>query len=189
MTEKFHIISDCDGIMTSANITYTVEGKRQKHFSVNDSLIVNFVQDVYGDTFDITVLTGDSGPGLEVTKQRLEYLNVPFVKCKNVKKYAYIKDNYRISNVIYIGDDIYDFAIFRECAFGCTVSNAPQIVKKHAHYVSDYEGGKNGFTDIIFAILYKYCGQAKVEEALMNYILEKEKEYHDDKSNPFKTED
>jgi 3-deoxy-D-manno-octulosonate 8-phosphate phosphatase (KDO 8-P phosphatase) len=185
MTEKFHIISDCDGIMTSANITYTVE----KHFSVNDSLIVNFVQDVYGDTFDITVLTGDSGPGLEVTKQRLEYLNVPFVKCKNVKKYAYIKDNYRISNVIYIGDDIYDFAIFRECAFGCTVSNAPQIVKKHAHYVSDYEGGKNGFTDIIFAILYKYCGQAKVEEALMNYILEKEKEYHDDKSNPFKTED
>lgn len=184
--EKIQIITDCDGIMTSANLTYTTEGKRQKHFSVNDSLTMKFVQDVYGDRFDFLVLTGDKGVGLEITANRLEYMKLPYVRCKNVRKYAYIKDNYDISKVVYIGDDIYDFAIFKECQYGATVSNAPFLVKKYAKYVSPYEGGKNGFTDIIFQILNYFVGDFQVEADMMDYILKQEKQYHDDKSNPFR---
>jgi 3-deoxy-D-manno-octulosonate 8-phosphate phosphatase (KDO 8-P phosphatase) len=153
MTEKIHIISDCDGIFTSANIHCDAHGKRSKMFSVNDSLTVDFIQEAYSDLLDIKVLTGDVGHGLEVTKNRLDYMNLEFVHCKNVSKYSYIKDNYDISKVIYIGDDIYDFAIFKECRFGATVCNAPNIVKKYASYISSYEGGKNALTDILFKIL------------------------------------
>jgi 3-deoxy-D-manno-octulosonate 8-phosphate phosphatase (KDO 8-P phosphatase) len=167
--EKIHIISDCDGIMTSANITYTDKGKRQKHFSVNDSLAVEFLQEHLGQWFDIVVLTGDKGPGLEVTKQRLEQINLSFVSCKNVNKYGYIKANYDISKVVYIGDDIFDYAIFKECAFGATVCNAPTIVTKYADYVSPFEGGKNAFTDILFAILEQYG--IDVEAELDAYML------------------
>jgi len=177
LKEKIHIISDCDGIMTSANLTYSAEGKRQKHFSVNDSLAIDFFKAKYADKFDIIVLTGDKGPGLEVTKSRLEQIGLDFVHCKNVFKYAYIKANYDISKVVYIGDDIYDFAIFQECAFGCTVNNAPEILHNHAHYISPYEGGKSAFTDILFAIAKHYG--CNVEQDLLQYIKEKEKEFNE----------
>jgi len=167
-TDKIQIITDVDGIMTSANITYTAEGKRQKHFSVNDSLAMDFYRDCLRDRFDIIALTGDQGPGLEVTKQRLAQLSLGFISCKNINKYGYIRDNYDMSKVVYIGDDIYDFAIFQECALGCTVSNAPAIVLKHADYVSLYEGGKNAFTDILFAI-FSHFG-VDVEQELSEYI-------------------
>jgi 3-deoxy-D-manno-octulosonate 8-phosphate phosphatase (KDO 8-P phosphatase) len=169
MTQEFyHIISDCDGILTSANIQCGVDGKRSKLFSVNDSLTVPFMLNTYGDKLDFVVLTGDGGTGLEVTRNRLEYMKVPFVQCKNAHKYAYIKANYNMDQVIYIGDDIYDFAIFQECAYSATVCNAPAIIKKYAKYVSPYEGGKNALTDILFHIMDKL--RLDYETALTNII-------------------
>lgn len=175
MTEKIHIISDCDGIFTSANIYCDSEGKRGKLFSVNDSLMIEFIQLHYSDLIDITVLTGDSGTGLATSAMRLNYMNIPFVQCKNANKYAHIKANYDISKVFYIGDDIYDFAIFKECRFGATVRNAPRFVLKHAAYVSPYEGGKNAMTDILCRILYELG--IDYETDMLNYIKGKEKEY------------
>jgi len=175
MTEKFHIVTDCDGIFTSANIFCTEDGKRGKLFSVNDSLTVDFILEKYSDVLDIVVLTGDSGQGLEVTKRRLDYMGLQFVGCKNVTKYAYIKKHYQdLSKVFYIGDDIYDFLIMKEVV-GLTVCNAPAVVQKHADYISPFEGGKNALTDILFHIL-TLIG-IDYEADLATYILEKQKLY------------
>jgi 3-deoxy-D-manno-octulosonate 8-phosphate phosphatase (KDO 8-P phosphatase) len=180
MTRKFHIISDCDGIFTSANLQCEADGKRGKLFSVNDSLTVDFMNEKYSHLLDFVVLTGDSGAGLEVTKSRLDYMGVPFVQCKNVLKYAYIKANYDMKDVIYIGDDIYDFAIFKEAAYSATVCNAPEIIKKHAYYVSPYEGGKNGLTDILFNILSLPGLNIDFEADLLSHIYDKQKQYDAD---------
>lgn len=175
MTEKFHIVSDCDGIFTSANIQCDAEGKRGKLFSVNDSLTVDFIQRKYGDIIDIVVLTGDSGQGLAVTAKRLDYMGLKYVHCKNDAKYAYIKANYKdLNKVFYIGDDIYDFAIMNE-VYGCTVANAPKIVKRSANYISEYEGGKNALTDILFHIL-DFLDIDYVTD-LRNHIKEKQHVY------------
>jgi 3-deoxy-D-manno-octulosonate 8-phosphate phosphatase KdsC-like HAD superfamily phosphatase len=175
MTEKYHIVTDCDGIFTSANIFCTEDGKRGKLFSVNDSLTVEFIQQKYGHIIDMVVLTGDSGQGLEVTKRRLDYMELDFVNVKNDTKYGYIKATYPdLNKVFYIGDDIYDFLIMSE-VYGCTVNNAPQIVKNRANYVSPYEGGKNALTDILFHILNFLC--IDYEQDLKNHILEKQKQY------------
>lgn len=177
MTQKLHIISDCDGIFTSANLQCEAGGKRGKLFSVNDSLTVEFMLEKYSNKLDFVVLTGDSGAGLEVTKSRLDYMGVDFVQCKNVLKYAYIKANYDMNHVAYIGDDIYDFAIFKEAAYSATVCNAPEIIKRHAYYVSEYEGGKNGLTDILFNILSMPGLGINFELDLYNHILDKQKSY------------
>lgn len=176
MTEKFHIITDCDGILTTANFQCDAEGKRGKMFSVNDSLTVDFIQKQYGHLIDMVVLSGDHGQGLAVSKNRLDYMGLDLVHCKNDTKYAYIKANYKdLNKVFYIGDDIYDFLIMNE-VYGCTVSNAPRIVKASANYVSTYEGGKNGLTDILFHILDFLCIDYHTD--LRNHILEKQKVYN-----------
>lgn len=172
--QEINIISDCDGIMTSANLTYTTEGKRTKHFSVNDSLAVDFLREHFQGKFKLLVLTGDKGPGLEVTKSRLDQIGVPFESCKNIYKYGWLKDNCDPENTVYIGDDIYDFKIFKEF-YGCTVNNAPTIVQQHAQYVSPFEGGKSAFTDILFHIIGHFGYD--VEAELEKYIETKTQQY------------
>lgn len=178
--EPIHIITDVDGIFTSANLTFSEAGK-SKHFSVNDSLTARFLQDCYGDLVTIEALTGDVNEGLALSKARLDYMNIPFTHCKNVYKYHWIKEHYDISKIIYIGDDIFDLAIFRECKFSATVANAPKMLKTSASYVSPYEGGKNAFTDIIFHILESQLHVAPNYD-LIKYVKNKEKEYHDRKT-------
>lgn len=165
---EYHIISDCDGIFTSANIHCSTEGKRGKMFSVNDSLMIDFMQRQYCHIVDMVVLTGDTGSGLEITKGRMDYMSLNIVNCKNRNKYSYIKENFDMSKVLYFGDDIFDFAIFKECFYSATVCNAPEIVKQYATYVSPYEGGKNGLTDILFNAL-GHLG-LDVEYDMLNYI-------------------
>jgi 3-deoxy-D-manno-octulosonate 8-phosphate phosphatase (KDO 8-P phosphatase) len=180
---KLHIITDVDGIFTSANLTFTANVGKSKHFSVNDSLVTTFLRERFGDLVKIQALTGDKDSGLLITENRLDYMQIPIVQCKNVFKYHWIKEHFDISKIVFIGDDIYDIAIFKECKYGCTVSNAPTIVQKNASYVSPFEGGKNGFTDIIFKILETQLG-VDVEQELLNYVRNKEKEYHDRKNSP-----
>lgn len=170
---NYKLVTDVDGILTSANISYTKDGKRQKHFSVNDSLVFDLLRGPRLEPFfEIVILSGDKGPGLDVTMARLEQLDLTenFVSCKNAKKYQWIRDHYMMgAEVIYFGDDIFDFKILSECYWGGTVSNAPEIVKKHADYVSPYEGGKNGFTDLVFTML-EVLG-FNVEEELEQYMI------------------
>lgn len=150
---KYNIIMDCDGILTSTNLSYDIHGKTHKHFSVNDSLMVKFVQDHYSDKINMQVLTGDISPGLDITSTRLKQLNLEYVHCQNADKYSYIMDNFDPAKVIYVGDDIFDFVIFKNVHYSCTVNNAPAIIKSHASYVSPYIGGANAVTDILYHVL------------------------------------
>ncbi len=172
------IITDVDGIFTSANISFNMFNK-SKHFSVNDSLTATFLQERFPNV-EIFALTGDSGEGLELTLDRFRYMDIEVKQCKNVFKYHWIKERYNIANVIYIGDDIFDVAIFKECKYSATVCNAPTELKYLANYVSTHEGGKSGFTDIIFNILAEHLG-VNIQEELQQYVIEKEKEYNESK--------
>ncbi len=151
------IVSDCDGILTSANLTYDVDGKCQKHFSVNDSLDLKLLREVYGDLVGgVVVLTGDKEPGISITKTRLDEIGLLMLPCKNVDKYSYIRDRWGLENVVYFGDDIFDLPTLMECAWSGTVADAPLVVQRAAKYTSTYVGGANGFTDLVMRALENY---------------------------------
>ncbi len=177
-TTPLTIITDVDGIFTSANISFNAFNKT-KHFSVNDSLTATFLQEKFPNV-TLLALTGDSGDGLELTLDRFRYMDIQVNQCKNVFKYHWIKERYNINDVIYIGDDIFDVAIFKECKYSATVCNAPTVLTNLVDYVSYFEGGKSGFTDIIFNILSVHLG-IDVEKELQQYVQEKEQQYNESK--------
>lgn len=82
------------------------------------------------------------------------------------------KEGVTIEEIAYVGDDVIDLPVMRQCGFAVAVANARQQVKNEAHYVTPNAGGYGAARDAVDFIL-----EAKG-------ILDKVIEEYIDESNP-----
>ena len=82
------------------------------------------------------------------------------------------KEGVAIEEIAYVGDDVIDLPVMRQCGFAVAVANARQQVKNEAHYVTPNAGGYGAARDAVDFIL-----EAKG-------ILDKVIEEYIDESNP-----
>jgi 3-deoxy-D-manno-octulosonate 8-phosphate phosphatase (KDO 8-P phosphatase) len=70
----------------------------------------------------------------------------------------------------YVGDDVIDLPVMRNCGFAVAVANARDEVKKEAHYVTRHSGGEGALRD---AIEYILRAQGKWQRVVSEYICER----------------
>jgi len=70
----------------------------------------------------------------------------------------------------YVGDDVIDLPVMRNCGFAVAVANARADVKKDAHYVTAHAGGEGALRD---AIEYVLRAQGKWKQVVSEYICER----------------
>jgi len=80
------------------------------------------------------------------------------------------KEGIRPENVAYVGDDVIDLPIMRQCGLAIAVRNAREEVKDESHFVTDHRGGEGACRD---AIEYILRAQGKLEQAVTAYIGER----------------
>ena len=71
------------------------------------------------------------------------------------------------SEVAFVGDDVIDLPVMRNCGLSLAVANARREVKEEAHYVTPHAGGDGALRDAIEFILK---AQGKWKEAVEKYI-------------------
>ena len=71
------------------------------------------------------------------------------------------------SEVAFVGDDVIDLPVMRNCGFSVAVANARREVKAGAHYVTPHAGGDGALRDVIEFILK---AQGKWKQAVEKYI-------------------
>ena len=52
------------------------------------------------------------------------------------------KDGVTLDEIAYVGDDVIDLPVMRECGFAVAVGDARERVKAEAHYVTPNRGGR-----------------------------------------------
>ena len=103
----------------------------------------------------LVIITG--GHDAAIAK-RYNYLGIKdvFLSCGiKIKKYReYLQEN-NITNeeVIYIGDDIPDYEIMKECGCPCCPKDACSEIRELSTYVSPYNGGEGCARDIVEQVL------------------------------------
>ena len=80
------------------------------------------------------------------------------------------KEGVTLDEIAYVGDDVIDLAVMRECGFAVAVANARAQVKAEAHYVTPNRGGEGAARDAIEFILeakgvLKKCIEASIDES------------------------
>jgi len=74
-----------------------------------------------------------------------------------------------LDEIAYVGDDVIDLPVMRQCGFAVAVANARQQVKDEAHYVTPHHGGDGAGRDAIEFILQakgllEKCIEASIDE-------------------------
>jgi 3-deoxy-D-manno-octulosonate 8-phosphate phosphatase (KDO 8-P phosphatase) len=70
----------------------------------------------------------------------------------------------------YVGDDVIDLPVMRNCGFAVAVANARDEVRKEAHYVTPHAGGNGALRD---AVEYILKAQGKWQQVVSEYICER----------------
>jgi 3-deoxy-D-manno-octulosonate 8-phosphate phosphatase (KDO 8-P phosphatase) len=63
------------------------------------------------------------------------------------------KEGVTLDEIAYVGDDVVDLPVMRECGLAVAVANAREPVKAEAHYVTPHRGGEGAGRDAIEFIL------------------------------------
>jgi 3-deoxy-D-manno-octulosonate 8-phosphate phosphatase (KDO 8-P phosphatase) len=63
------------------------------------------------------------------------------------------KEGVTLEEIAYVGDDVVDLPVMRQCGFAVATANAREQVKAEAHYVTPHKGGEGAGRDAIEFIL------------------------------------
>ena len=74
-----------------------------------------------------------------------------------------------LDEIAYVGDDVIDLPVMRECGLAIAVANARERVKAEAHYVTPNRGGQGGARDAVEFILE---AQGTLDKCIDAYIDE-----------------
>lgn len=80
------------------------------------------------------------------------------------------KEDVALDEIAYVGDDVIDLPVMRECGFAVAVANARPQVKAEAHYVTPNAGGYGAARDAVEFIL---DAKGLLDKVIAEYIDER----------------
>lgn len=143
---------DVDGVVTTGQFAYTVDGKTMKIFGPDDNDALSLLKNL----IEIRFVTGDK-IGLDITKRRIvDDMKFPLDLVSNVKRIEWISEHYKPEEVIYMGDGIFDHYVFKKVGYSIAPANADSLAKKYADYVTTRHGGDRAVAEACLHILEKF---------------------------------
>ena len=142
-------ILDVDGVLTTGQFLYTAEGKSMKVFGPHDNdgltLLKNKVK--------IKFITADKR-GFSITKKRIvDDMGFELDLISEQERFEYIKQNFDLDELIYMGDGYHDVKILKACKFGIAPGSAGKEAKEAADFVTEAKAGEGAVLDACLEIL------------------------------------
>lgn len=143
---------DVDGVLTDGKIYYTDEGRELKAYSALDGLGIKMLE---RSGIAVAWITASRAPAVTA---RAAYLGVRHVILNAENKltpWERLRGELALDaeQCAYIGDDLPDVPVLQRCGLAATVPNAPEHVKRHAHYVTRLDGGAGAVRELCEMIL------------------------------------
>jgi len=141
-------LTDCDGCLTDGGMYYSEKGDELKKFNTRDGM-------AFGILREKGILTGIiTGENVELNRRRAQKLQLDILApgCKD--KLATVNDlcakyNVKMSEVLYIGDDVNDIEMLKAAGFSCCPADACDRAKAHAGYVTRAKGGEGVIREVV----------------------------------------
>ncbi|WP_084187199.1 KdsC family phosphatase [Andreprevotia chitinilytica] len=160
------MIFDVDGVMTDGSLYYTDEGQEIKAFNSLDGHGLRMLQNT---GVKIAIITGRQS---KLVAHRAKNLGIDFIYQGAHDKRSAFESLLAASGVTadqcgYMGDDVIDLPVMIRVAFAIAVPRAPDIVRKHAHYVTTLQGGHGAVREACEFIMQ---AQGTLDGVLAQYL-------------------
>lgn len=147
-----NFIIDVDGVLTDGSYLYTAEGKVMKSFGPDDHDALLLLK----PHLHICMVTGDK-KGFGITKKRVEEdMKFPLYLVSTLEREKWITDNFNPKETIYMGDGIFDSAVFKHVAYSIAPANAFYKTKEKADFITQSRGGDSAVAEAVVHIMEKF---------------------------------
>lgn len=145
-------ILDVDGVMTTGHFIYSKKGKIIKVFGPDDNDGLSLLRPF----MNIHFVTGDHS-GYDVSKKRIvNDMKYTLDLVSTIRRVDWIKKRFKLNEVIYMGDGIFDHYVMKEVGYSIAPANADSNAKKTANYVTKRSGGDRAVAEACLHILKKF---------------------------------
>ena len=160
------VIFDVDGVLTDGSLYIGDDGQEYKAFNSKDGHGIRMLQQ---GGIKTAIITGRTSNVVEIRARDLE---IEFVMQGHRNKRPVFTEllqttGLTASQAAYIGDDVVDLPVMRQVGFAIAVNDAPEMVKQHAHYVTQARGGKGAAREACEFIL---DAQGLLDGLLQSYL-------------------
>jgi 3-deoxy-D-manno-octulosonate 8-phosphate phosphatase (KDO 8-P phosphatase) len=170
------LLFDVDGVLTDGKlflfpVPATGQSGQQivveaKGFHAQDGAGISIARIAGLKTGLITRRNSDT-VALRARDLRLEHVHQGSQDKLRVFRQILADEGLSASEIAFVGDDVIDLPVMRNCGFSVAVANARPEVKDEAHYVTPHAGGDGALRDVIEFILK---AQGKWKQAVESYI-------------------
>lgn len=101
---------------------------------------------------------------------KLEHVHQGIQDKRTVFEEILRQEGLQADEAAYVGDDVIDLPVMRNCGLAIAVANAREEVKDEAHFITDHNGGDGALRD---AVEYILKAQGIWEEVVGEYICER----------------
>lgn len=160
------MIFDVDGVMTDGSLYYSDNGDEIKAFNSLDGHGIRMLED---SGVEVAIITGRQS---KLVANRAANLKIKHVYQGSGDKgatFAELLDvtGYKAEECGYMGDDVIDLPVMTRVGFAVSVPNAPEFVRRHAHYVTTARGGHGAVREACETIM---AAQGTLESVLASYL-------------------
>ncbi len=164
------VIFDIDGVLTTGALFLGDDGQEYKAFNSKDGHGLRMLQD---GGVDVAILTGRSS---NVVSHRARDLGITRVyQGKRQKLPAFeelvAETGLKYEEIAYVGDDVVDLPVMTLVGLAICVQDGHPFVKKHAHWITEHNGGCGAGRDVCELILE---AQGKLQPMLESYLSSNE---------------
>ncbi|AET70570.1 3-deoxy-D-manno-octulosonate 8-phosphate phosphatase, YrbI family [Desulfosporosinus orientis DSM 765] len=146
MVKLSMIVLDVDGTLTDGKITYGTGEAELKSFNIKDGLVIKAMQVI---DLPVILLTGRKSDAVSRRGAELGCIVFDNVSDKvTVLKEICANRDIMLSEVLYIGDDLNDYAAMRLCGLRGCPSDAVEEICKISNFVSSKNGGDGAVREI-----------------------------------------
>ncbi|MGD0096550.1 MAG: HAD hydrolase family protein [Terracidiphilus sp.] len=175
------ILFDVDGVLTDGKIwiipapvvspdgTVTSKMIEAKGYSAHDGAGVTLAR-LGGMKLGVITKRISETVALRARDLKLEFVYQGQAFKMQAVREIMAKEGITLDEIAYVGDDVIDLPVMRQCGLAVAVANARAQVKAEAHYVTPNRGGEGAGRDAIEFILaakgvLEQCHEASIDES------------------------
>lgn len=160
------IAFDVDGILTDGGLYLTDSGEEFKRFNSLDGHGLKMLK---ASGVEIAIITGRTSRCVELRARNLGITRLyQGVEDKWGAMQALLAElSLAADAAAFMGDDVVDLPVMRRVGFSISVPNAPQLVRDHAHYLAQREGGHGAVREACELIM---SAQGTLDAQLAPYL-------------------
>ncbi len=160
------IAFDIDGVMTDGGLYFSDSGEEFKRFNSLDGHGLKMLR---ASGVEVAIITGRTSRCVDARAKNLGITHLYQGVEHKLEAMVDLLDKLRLSRDVaaYMGDDVVDLAVMRHVGLAISVPEAPLLVRKHSHYVTQRSGGHGAVREACELIM---SAQGTLDAQLAPYL-------------------